>query len=130
MLNILLQGFYMKTKILNNSRISSLSKLNRLLLSEPYNGAKSFILVDENTYTHCLPVLISRVSALEQAEFFEVPVGEDAKSLEVAAQLWGALLDSGADRNSVILNLLPLLVGKLSGLIQHCVGNAYLSRIM
>lgn len=117
MLNILLQGFYMKTKILNNSRISSLSKLNRLLSSEPYKGAKSFILVDENTYTHCLPVLISRVSALEQAEFFEVPVGEDAKSLEIASQLWGALLDSGADRNSVILNLGGGCVSDIGGFV-------------
>ena len=85
----------MKTKYLFSSRITSLAKLNRMLTGEDYKDSKFFIIVDENTYTHCLPVLISRVSALEQAEFFEVPVGEEAKSLEVAAQLWGALLDSG-----------------------------------
>ena len=107
----------MKTKYLFPSRITSLAKLNRMLTGEDYKGSKFFIIVDENTYTHCLPVLISRVSALEQAEFFEVPVGEEAKSLEVAAQLWGALLDSGADRNSVILNLGGGCVSDIGGFV-------------
>jgi len=99
------------------SRVSSLSKLNRLLLSDEYRNSRFFIIVDENTYQHCLPLLISKVSALENAEFFEVPVGEEAKSLEVAAQLWGALLDSGADRNSVILNLGGGCVSDIGGFV-------------
>ncbi len=107
----------MKTKYLFPSRITSLAKLNRMLMGEDYKDSKFFIIVDENTYTHCLPVLISSVSALEQAEFFEVPVGEEAKSLEVAAQLWGALLDSGADRNSVILNLGGGCVSDIGGFV-------------
>lgn len=107
----------MNTKCLFPSRISSLAKLNRLLIGEDYKDSKFFILVDENTYSHCLPILISRVSALEQADFFEVPVGEEAKSLEVAAQLWGALLESGADRNSVILNLGGGCVSDIGGFV-------------
>ena len=107
----------MKTKYLFPSRITSLAKLNRMLMGEDYKDSKFFIIVDENTYTYCLPVLISRVSALENAEFFEVPVGEEAKSLEVAAQLWGALLDSGADRNSVILNLGGGCVSDIGGFV-------------
>lgn len=107
----------MKSNILYPSRISSLAKLNRLLMSETYSDAKFFILVDENTYNKCLPLLISKVSALENADFFEVPVGEEAKSLEVAAQLWGALLDSGADRNSVILNLGGGCVSDIGGFV-------------
>ena len=99
------------------SRVSSLSKLNRLLLSDEYRNSRFFIIVDENTYQHCLPLLISKVPALENAEFFEVPVGEEAKSLEVAAQLWGALLDSGADRNSVILNLGGGCVSDIGGFV-------------
>ena len=108
----------MNTKYFFPSRISSLAKLNRMLLSDEYSGAKKFIIVDENTYTHCLPVLISRMSALENAEFFEVPVGEEAKSLEVAAQLWGALLDSGADRNSLILNLGGGCISDIGGFVS------------
>lgn len=95
----------MKTKILYDNRTSALSRLNRLLGSKAYEGARFFIVVDENTYEHCLPLLITHVKALEEAEFFEVAAGEECKSIEVAAQLWGALLDAGADRNSVIINL-------------------------
>ena len=107
----------MKTKYFIPSRVSSLSKLNRFLLSDECRNSRFFIIVDENTYQHCLPLLISKVSALENAEFFEVPVGEEAKSLEVAAQLWGALLDSGADRNSVILNLGGGCVSDIGGFV-------------
>ncbi|MBP5515866.1 MAG: 3-dehydroquinate synthase [Bacteroidales bacterium] len=107
----------MKPKTILPSRISSLAKLNRMLRQENYADAKFFIIVDENTFTHCLPVLVGSVSALEQAEFFEVPVGEEAKSLEVAAQLWGALLESGADRNSVIVNLGGGCVSDLGGFV-------------
>lgn len=82
-----------------------MAKLERLLGSKTYDGARFFIVLDENTYQYCLPALITQVSALETAEFFEVPAGEECKSLEVAAQLWGALLEAGADRNSVIVNL-------------------------
>ena len=113
----MLCDIYMNTKYFFPSRISSLSKLNRLLTSAEYMDSKRFIIVDENTYSHCLPILISRVSALENAEFFEVPVGEEAKSLEVATQLWGALLDSGADRNSVIINLGGGCVSDIGGFV-------------
>ncbi len=107
----------MKTKLLFPSRISSLAKLNRLLSGDLYSSARFFIIVDENTYNHCLPILVSSVSALQNAEFFEVPVGEEAKSLEVASQLWGALLDSGADRNSVIVNLGGGCVSDIGGFV-------------
>jgi len=95
----------MKTKILTSSRVSAFAKLNRLLSGVSYRDAQKFIIVDANTYENCIPLLISRVEALEGASFFEVPVGEEAKSIEVAGQLWQALLESGADRDSVIVNL-------------------------
>ena len=35
----------------------------------------------------------------------EVPVGEECKDIAIATQLWETLLESGADRNSVLVNL-------------------------
>lgn len=99
------------------SNVSSLAQLGRALRGKAYHGAKFFIIVDENTFTYCLPTLITSVSALEQAEFFEVPVGEEAKSLEVATQLWQALIDSGGDRNSVIINLGGGCVSDIGGFV-------------
>lgn len=94
-----------KTKLILPSRTSALCKLNSFLNSQKFEGARFFILLDENTYSNCLATLIQKVSALEESEFLEVPVGEESKSLEIAAQLWHTLMESGADRNSVLVNL-------------------------
>ena len=90
-----------KSKIL----YGGLRALDRELAKEDWQEAKYIILLDENTFQHCLPLLISQVEALQEAEFVEVPVGEESKSLEVAAQVWQTLMESEADRQSVIVNL-------------------------
>lgn len=82
-----------------------LVSLSRELKREEWRNAKYTIILDENTFQHCLPELITRVEALQEAEFVEVPNGEECKSLEVATQVWQTLIEGGADRNSVIVNL-------------------------
>jgi len=79
----------------------------RALDSELKNvaDARYTILLDENTFQHCLPLLISEVEPLQEAEFIEVPAGEECKSLEVAAQVWQTLLEGEADRKHIIVNL-------------------------
>lgn len=90
-----------KSKIL----YGGLRALSRELAKEEWQKAKYTILLDENTFQHCLPLLISQVEALQEAEFIEVPVGEECKSLEVAAQVWQTLMESEADPNAVVVNL-------------------------
>lgn len=75
------------------------------LAKEDWQDARYTIILDENTFQHCLPLLIAGVEALQEAEFVEVPAGEVCKSLEVAAQIWQTLIDGGADRNHVLVNL-------------------------
>lgn len=93
--------------MLKQSKIiyGGLRSLSAELAKEEWRGARFFILLDENTFQYCLPLLVSRVEALQEAEFIEVPVGEECKSLEVAAQVWQTLMESGADRQSVVVNL-------------------------
>lgn len=79
--------------------------MQRELAKVEWQEAKYTILLDENTFQHCLPLLISRVEALQEAEFIEVPAGEECKSLEVAVQVWQTLLEGEADRQHVIVNL-------------------------
>lgn len=105
------------SRIILPGRVSPLSTLNRILNGPKYKGAKFFLLVDENSYQNCLPAIISRVSAFEQAEFLEVPVGEECKSLEIATQVWGALLESGADTDTVLVNIGGGCVSDLGGLV-------------
>ncbi len=96
---------------------SSLSRLNRMLSGKAFDNARFFILVDENTYNHCLPRLISKVDRMQQAEFMELPVGEECKDIAIATQLWQTLLESNADRNSVLVNLGGGCISDLGGFV-------------
>jgi len=91
----------MKPKIL----YGGLRALSRELAKEEWRDARYTILLDENTFQHCLPLLVSQEEALQEAEFIEVPAGEECKNLEVAAQVWQTLMEGEADRNAVIVNL-------------------------
>lgn len=104
-------------KLILPSRISALSRLNRVLKGPQYADARFFILVDENSYNHCLAPLISSVERFESAEFMEVPVGEECKDIAIASQLWQTLLESGADRNTVLVNLGGGCVSDLGGFV-------------
>jgi len=93
--------------MLTQSKIlyGGLRALERKLAEPEWQEAHYTILVDEHTFQHCLPLLIGSVEALQEADFIEVPVGEECKTLEVAAQVWQTLLEGGADRSSVLVNL-------------------------
>ena len=67
--------------------------------------SKTFLLVDSNT-VNCLSVFVPKLANLDAAfEVLEVSPGEESKSLEIAANLWSVLLEYGADRNSLIINV-------------------------
>jgi len=94
-----------------------LGELAELLSTPPFSGVKLFILVDENTLKFCLPTLISKVSALSEAEVIEIGAGEESKSVEVSAQLWSVLSELNAERSSVLINLGGGVVTDLGGFI-------------
>ncbi len=94
-----------------------LRALGRELSTDYWRDARYTIVVDENTFQHCLPLLIGSVGQLQEADFVEVPVGEECKNLEVAAQVWQTLIEGGADRNTVIVNLGGGTVCDLGGFV-------------
>jgi 3-dehydroquinate synthase len=96
-----------------------------MLSGKDYNNARFFLLVDENSYNHCLASFISRVSRVEESEFLEVPVGEECKDLAIASQLWQTLLESNADRDTVIINIGGGCVSDLGGLWPQATSGEY-----
>jgi len=68
-------------------------------------ASKTFILVDENTAA-CIGEFSNQLVHLD-ADFdvLEVPSGEESKSIEVVVQLWASLLEYGADRDALLINL-------------------------
>jgi len=83
----------------------------------PYANSKIFLLVDENTFEHCVPQLISQVKFLEHAEIIEIESGEDNKTLEVCYQIWKTLSEYKADRNSLLINLGGGVITDMGGFI-------------
>ena len=82
---------------------AGIQALDALLLRK--KPSKVFILVDGNT-SQCLPFLAQSLAHLpKDFEILEVDPGEESKELEVAANLWHVLLDYGADRNTLLINL-------------------------
>ncbi|WP_028297443.1 3-dehydroquinate synthase [Olivibacter sitiensis] len=67
--------------------------------------SKIFILTDENTGEHCLPKLKDSLPLLENYDLIEVDSGEENKNIDFCIGIWKMLLDFGADRNSLMINL-------------------------
>ena len=68
-----------------------------------YSDDKIFVLVDDNTFLHCYP-LIKNAFAKEPI-LIEIPAGEKMKNLETTKFLWEFLSNYGANRSSLLINL-------------------------
>ncbi len=99
--------------------VGSLSdgQLNELLSSDEFNNADKYILLDENTSQHCLPTLLDHVEALHTAHLLEIESGEESKTIEICAQLWGALSDNKASREIVVINLGGGVITDMGGFV-------------
>src|SRR6266446_6677193 len=64
-----------------------------------------FILCDDNTQRHCLPLLLASCRQLKTAEVVVVTSGEKNKTPETAIAVWQTLLQKRADRDALLLNL-------------------------
>lgn len=88
------------------------STLERLL--EGYAPQQRFICCDTTTATMCLPQ-ISGFDCLSEAKQVIVPAGDDHKTVDSLATLWGFLSREGATRRSVLINLGGGMVTDLGG---------------
>ncbi len=92
--------------------------MNQLLNKEAESGCSFFILVDENTYQHCVPLLLANVEALAQADIIEIESGETNKTIEICTHLWEVLTENGADRRSVMINLGGGVITDMGGFVS------------
>lgn len=63
------------------------------------------ILVDRNTNDHCLPVLQSLLPEFVDYDIIEVDPGEENKNIDFCIGVWKTMLDFGADRKALMINL-------------------------
>ncbi|MCO6149391.1 3-dehydroquinate synthase [Flavobacterium sp. NRK1] len=76
-----------------------------------------FIITDTNTSQYCLPDFLARVITEIPIEIIEIEPGEINKSMETCIEVWHTLIDLGADRKSIILNLGGGVVTDLGGFV-------------
>ncbi len=80
------------------------------------NGAfsKTMVLVDENTRTHCLPVLKKYLPGID-LQILEIQSGEIHKNIETCQLIWKQMMDWEADRKSLLINLGGGVIGDMGG---------------
>lgn len=74
-------------------------------LVEKYNPSKLFVLVDTNTRELVLPKLASESTAVANASVITIEAGDINKNIESLMHIWSHLVDGGATRKSLMINL-------------------------
>ncbi|NJL75933.1 MAG: 3-dehydroquinate synthase [Saprospiraceae bacterium] len=76
--------------------------------------SKLVVLVDENTKTYCLPLLLKN-SVHQNWQVIEIPSGEQHKTLSTCELIWAALMDADIDRKALMVNLGGGVIGDMGG---------------
>lgn len=95
-----------------------LDELNYLVESSFYLDTKFFILVDENTYQHCLPILLEQVQTLRRAIIIKIESGEQNKTIETCIKIWEELAAHHADNTALFFNLGGGVICDIGGFVS------------
>lgn len=74
-------------------------------LIEKFAPSTLFVLVDENTRKCVLPQLTSESNAIAQAQVITIAAGDTNKNIDSLMHIWSQLVNGGATRKSVMINL-------------------------
>lgn len=72
-----------------------------------------FVIVDENTFQYCLPLFEEKVKT--QFEVILTHSGEDHKNIASCQDIWNRMIQLGADRHSLCINLGGGVIGDMGG---------------
>jgi 3-dehydroquinate synthase len=81
------------------------------------NFSKIFILVDNNTHTHCLPSFLEKLETNVTIEIIEIEDGEINKNIDTCVGVWNALSELDADRKSLLINVGGGVITDLGGFV-------------
>ncbi len=79
---------------------------------EKGNYSKCFVLTDENTGEHCLPIIKDYI---KDFDIIEIAAGEENKNIDFCIGVWKMLIDFDADRQSLLINLGGGVISDLGG---------------
>ncbi len=95
--------------------LDSLNELNNFLKSKNYSSI--YILTDSNTHEYCSREFLQNLETEISIEIIEIDAGEEQKNIEICIQLWDLLLNYGADKNSLLINLGGGVISDLGGFV-------------
>lgn len=81
------------------------------------NYSLIFILVDDNTLTHCYPRFIQLLETDKTIEVIQIDAGEIHKNIETCVGVWNVMTELGADRKSVLITLGGGVITDLGGFV-------------
>jgi 3-dehydroquinate synthase len=83
---------------------------------QPYHHSGGiYLLTDVNTKNHCFPVLENHLPWMTNLPLFSVCPGEKSKDTANLEQLWAWLMESGAMKDSLLINLGGGVISDLGG---------------
>ena len=81
------------------------------------NYSRLFILTDENTAIHCLPQVQAQFESSDNFDIIEINAGEESKDIDFCIGIWKMLIDFGADRKSLLINLGGGVISDMGGFV-------------
>lgn len=94
---------------------TQLAPLTEILESGKYS--KMFVFVDGNTSIHCLPLFQEMLDDFTGFDLIETDPGEENKNIDFCIGIWKTLLDFGADRKCLMINLGGGVITDLGGFV-------------
>ena len=86
--------------------------LNSFLMENSYS--KVIVIFDQNTRKYCLDKLLEK-TGIKKPVLIETGSGERHKNIESCSEIWKEMMDSGADRDSLCINLGGGVIGDMGG---------------
>ncbi len=81
------------------------------------NYSRAFILTDEHTTEYCLPIVKEYLDELDNFDLIEVNAGEESKTIDFCIGIWNTLIDFGADRKALMINLGGGVITDMGGFV-------------
>lgn len=94
-----------------NIHINNWQSVNEFVAAGDYSSI--IVIVDENTSEACLPIFAGHFE--HSFDIIETESGEINKDLDTCKGIWESMLDFGADRHSLCINLGGGVIGDMGG---------------
>lgn len=94
---------------------SGLSPLKEIITQNKYS--KIFVFADTNTSALCIPTFREFLAELDDFDIIETDPGEENKNIDFCIGIWKTLLDFGADRKCLMINLGGGVITDMGGFV-------------